>query len=801
MSVQTTWSALCAILCAGLATACSGSPETQGWGEETAGAEQAALAAPPPVGGSWAAFTNGAPAGLGTCLQLTSGDVMCHQNSTNIWHRLRPDASGSYKNGSWDLDPIPAMPNRSDGQTYGPLYFASAVLADGRVVVIGGEYNNGVNTEQNTGFIYNPVTNSWSSQLQEPSGSVGDAMGLVFQDGTFAIFNIFTSDVEVLNPATGVLTSRNPSGKLDRNSEENPVPLYDGTILAVDSGIASSFERYNPTTNTWGNSGTMPVNLADTGPGSGFSTEIGPCSLRPDNQVMCFSGNPSGKNALYNPATNTWTHTASMDFPLAPDGVSHYSMADGPAASLPNGNILVLASPVTTTSAFNRPSHFFELSLSGNTLSAVADTPNSVNIESYNGRMLVLPTGEVLYTGSDTMLYTASGGPQDAWRPAITSAPSSISGGASFSISGRLFNGFSEGASYGDDAQSATNYPLVRITNNASGHVVYARTSGHSRMGLEPVGSTTVVSTNFQVPSTIEGGASTLQVVANGIASLPQAITVTNLTALPRTGWVASASNTSGGDVPANALDGNTSTRYSDGVAQSNATTHTFTVDMLSPQSFSQVTLDSNTDYARNYQLFVSSDGTNWGSAVASGSSTTARTTITFAPVSARYIQLRQTTAAGVGSWWSICEFNVYGSGTGGGGSALSRSGWVLTGSATSGADVVGRAIDGSTATRWSTGVPQSNATTQTLTIDMLSAKTFNKITLLSNGDYARNYQVYTSSNGSTWGSAIASGAGSNGTTTISFAQQNIRYIQIRQTTSAGAGAWWSIYELNVYSP
>src|SRR5438045_8048280 len=99
--------------------------------------------------------------------------------------------------------------------------------------------------------------------------------------------------------------------------------------MAVDASIASSSERYNPTTNTWGNAGTTPVNLTDTGPGSNFSIELGPCSLRPDNQVMCFSGNPSGKNALYNPSTNTWTHTASMDFPLAPDGVSHYSMADG----------------------------------------------------------------------------------------------------------------------------------------------------------------------------------------------------------------------------------------------------------------------------------------------------------------------------------------------------------------------------------------------------------------------------------------------------------------------------------------
>jgi carbohydrate binding protein with CBM35 domain len=503
---------------------CAAGQDPQSGDDDFLGSEAAALA-PPPVGGSWAAFTNAAPGGLGTCLQLTDGDVMCHGNSTNVWHRLRPNAFGSYKNGTWDNPPIPPMPNNSSGGIYAPLYFASAVLKDGRAVIIGGEYNSGVPTEQNVGFIYDPATNTWSSQLQEPIGSLGDAASITFQDGTLAIFNVFTSDVEVLNPVTGVFTSKNSTGKLDSNSEENPVPLYDGTVLAVDSRIPSSFERYNPTTNTWGNSGSMPVNLADTGTGSGESKEVGPCAFRPDNQVMCFSGNSLGQNAVYNPSNNTWTHTASMDFPVS-SGTSHFSMADGPAAALPNGNILVLASPVSATSTFNKPSHFYEVAFATNTLSAVADTPNVSTIESYNGRLMLLPTGEVLYTGSDTMLYTATGGPSDSWRPAITTAPTSVSGGASYSISGRLFNGFSEGGSYGDDAQSSTNYPLVRITNTASGHVFYAKTSNHSRMGIEPVGSTTVVSTNFRVPASIENGPATLQVVANGIASLPQSITV-----------------------------------------------------------------------------------------------------------------------------------------------------------------------------------------------------------------------------------------------------------------------------------
>jgi hypothetical protein len=81
----------------------------------------------------------------------------------------------------------------------------------------------------------------------------------------------------------------------------------------------------------------------------------------------------------------------------------------------------------------------------------------------------------------------------------------------------------SQGAAYGDDAQGATNYPLVRITNNATGHVFYSRTHDHSTMA---VGFNGRVSTHFDVPANQERGASKLVVVANGIPSAPVSVVV-----------------------------------------------------------------------------------------------------------------------------------------------------------------------------------------------------------------------------------------------------------------------------------
>jgi hypothetical protein len=94
---------------------------------------------------------------------------------------------------------------------------------------------------------------------------------------------------------------------------------------------------------------------------------------------------------------------------------------------------------------------------------------------------------------------------------------------AKYVISGHHFNGFSQGAAYGDDAQSATNYPLVRITNQATGHAFYSRTHDHSSMA---VANGAIVSTHFDVPDNQERGASSLVVVANGIPSSPITINV-----------------------------------------------------------------------------------------------------------------------------------------------------------------------------------------------------------------------------------------------------------------------------------
>jgi hypothetical protein len=120
-------------------------------------------------------------------------------------------------------------------------------------------------------------------------------------------------------------------------------------------------------------------------------------------------------------------------------------------------------------------------------------------------------------------VYTPAGNANPAWQPVITKFNSTVVHGKTYKLSGTYLNGFTQNNFYGDDYQAATNYPIVRITNTATGDVAYARTSKHSSMA---VANPATVSTKVTIPAGIETGPSSLVVVANGIASAPISITI-----------------------------------------------------------------------------------------------------------------------------------------------------------------------------------------------------------------------------------------------------------------------------------
>jgi hypothetical protein len=447
-------------------------------------------------------------------LLLTDGTILVQEAGTGNWWRLTPDGSGSYINGTWaQAGSLPAG--------YGPSAYASAVLPDGRVIVEGGEYNFGQLEWTNLGAIYDPLKNAWAPVNPPPGWTIlGDAESVVLPDGTFMVANCcafpFTAALLDAKTMTWTFTGAN---KQDLYDEEGWTLLPDGTVLTVDVANAAHpthAEKYLPSSGRWISAGNTIVLLSDPS-----TAEIGPAVLRPDGTVFATGANSNINKAwhtsIYHPPSDPMKPGTWVPGPDIPDS---NDMGDAPAALLPGGNVLCDTNPGIN----NPPTTFYEYD--GTKFTKVPGPPNSAHDTTEQGSMLVLPTGQILFTDdtTDVEIYTAKGKPDTSWAPVITSFPNQITPGKSYVISGMQFNGLSQGAMYGDDAQMATNYPLVRITNNASHHVFYARTHDHSSMGVAT--GKNKVSTHFDVPPNLETGASKLVVVANGIASKPVAVTV-----------------------------------------------------------------------------------------------------------------------------------------------------------------------------------------------------------------------------------------------------------------------------------
>jgi chitinase len=124
-------------------------------------------------------------------------------------------------------------------------------------------------------------------------------------------------------------------------------------------------------------------------------------------------------------------------------------------------------------------------------------------------------------------------------------------------------------------------------------------------------------------------------------------------TELARTGWAAST-NTSG-DPAANAIDGDLTTRFSTGAAQTPG--QDLVINLGSAQTFSELDMevpDSAGDYARGYQVQVSADGTNW-TPVASCAGTGSSEVVSFPAQTDQYVEVTLTQSVSP-NWWSVDE-------------------------------------------------------------------------------------------------------------------------------------------------
>jgi hypothetical protein len=471
-------------------------------------------------------------------LLLTDGSVvMQSNNNAGVFYKLTPDQVGSYVNGTWSqLSSPPAG--------YAPSSGAAAVLADGRVLFVGGEYNlnqfdlpfapSGLT---NMSAIYDPATDVWQ-MIAPPPGVpyIGDVTSAVFPDGGFVFGDKLGRAMWRLDPVALTWSSLPAVAKADDFAEEGWTLLPDGDVFTIDVGNPRHAEHYDPGTGQWYSDGDTPNLLSSStnypagltygpaphvvvggisyGPGPTGTYfppgEIGPALLLPDGTVFAtgaMAGGAASHTVIYTPAL---TSASSGSFVAGPDIPDGDDAGDTSAALLPSGHVLL--APLS--------GRIYEYG--GGSIALTGALPSDGGTTQYF--LLPLPNGQVLVTGGITGVYSGNGSADPAWAPTISAAPATIVRGSTYVISGTQFNGLSQAAAFGDELNSATNYPLVRLTNAASGHVAYLHTHGHSSMGVAT--GSKAVSTSFDVPAGVETGASSLVVVANGIASAPTSVTV-----------------------------------------------------------------------------------------------------------------------------------------------------------------------------------------------------------------------------------------------------------------------------------
>lgn len=466
--------------------------------------------------GTWSTLLHTAPSsGMSNPLLLTDGSVIVHASCSANWFKLTPDENGSYIYGTWRT--IANAP-------WQPLYFASQILNDGRVVGNGGEYDGAQSCSAHWitgGGIYNPASNVWIN-LPPPPGwtTIGDAQSIILPNTTYMLADCCSTQQARLNPATLAWTATG-SGKFDENDEEGWALLQDGRVLTVDAYVGTGTcglgsELYSAFAGAWTAGAAVTTQLSDCLPGGHGSFEVGPVVVRPSGTAVAFSGATTGPvgTSIFNPASNTWTAGPSLTV-----GGVDYNLADAPAVALTSGSIFYAAS----AGLFTQPTHFFEFT-GANTIVQRADPAGSLSNPSYVYNFLLLPTGQVLMTdfSNNIQIYTPFGTFANVWRPTIASSFTSLTRGVVNALSGTQLNGITHGV-YGDDQQASTNFPLVQLVNQDTNNVYYAKTSGFSnRSILRNISSRA----NFVLPRTMPVGTYSLKVISNGIPSASMTVTV-----------------------------------------------------------------------------------------------------------------------------------------------------------------------------------------------------------------------------------------------------------------------------------
>ncbi|MCP4590189.1 MAG: beta-propeller fold lactonase family protein [bacterium] len=262
------------------------------------------------------------------------------------------------------------------------------------------------------------------------------------------------SSAEVYDPDE---TTWTPTTPLETPRAHHTATLLPSGKVLVAGGIGdahlSSAELYDPVRDIW--TPTAPLASA---------RENHTATLLSSGKVLVAGGTLGDailrSAELYDPATGTWASAGDLT-----NARAHHT-----ATLLPAGKVLVAGGRLGDA-------HLTSAELYDPATGTWTSADDLVNTRSHHSATL-LPSGEVLvgggFNGSRTRLepelYSPDDYPEER-RPVISEPfPQHITYGNTTEITGERFRGYSEASGGNGSANSAVNYPLIRMTPIEGGH-------------------------------------------------------------------------------------------------------------------------------------------------------------------------------------------------------------------------------------------------------------------------------------------------------------------------------------------
>lgn len=424
---------------------------------------------------------------------------------------------------------------------------APSMLLSGSEILVGDIIDN-------TSFLFNTATGTWKPAAKRVYGSSGEQGWVRLQNGSVLTYDVYESVfegkgfAEIYSPATNEWSSISPAddtatGTLPNLSDNasyeiGPVlRLLDGRIFQVGANGLTAL--YNPAKNSWAAGPSVHGDL--NGHSVLFTADDAPGAILPSGHVVfaADAGLPinstgtttAGSMAITGIPTSA-IQLMQVYWPVSGNGIPGGAYIT--AVDVPAHQVTINATAATSNSneaivfggAYSNPTQLFDFNPATNAVSPLSPAIPDGNLpstSSYVTRMLMLPTGQLLFVDGSQQLwvYTPTTTSNAAYQPKVTKVVKTAA--RTYKLTGTQITGQSAGVSYGDDVQSDENYPIVRLVNSAN-KVFYARTTNWST--VEVATGSKAESVTFTIPTSTPLGSYKLILSAAGLQSAPVAVSL-----------------------------------------------------------------------------------------------------------------------------------------------------------------------------------------------------------------------------------------------------------------------------------